>query len=65
MTYSEALTMPKGTRVRFGNHPNIWTFFHYSKKRDDFAFTCPKGDFLKPIIVSPERLKNVHKLEVL
>lgn len=37
MTIQEGLAMEKGTRVRFGSHPQIWTFFHYSVKRDDFA----------------------------
>lgn len=65
MTYNEAVAMAKGTRVRFGNHPNIWTFFHYSKNRDNFAFTClnHNSPFLKPILVEPNQLKNIHKIE--
>jgi hypothetical protein len=63
MTYLEALAMEKGTQVQFGSHPQIWTFFHYSKTRDDFAFTRPNGQFLKPIIVLPYQLRNIHKKE--
>lgn len=60
MTYQEAIALRKGTRVRFGPHPQVWTFFHYSKARDDFAFTRPNGAFLKPVLVQPNQLKNIH-----
>lgn len=62
MTINEAMKMEKGTEVRFGTHPQVWTFFHYSPKRNDFAFTRPSGLFMKPIVVEPHQMKNVHKV---
>ena len=62
MTFEEAVSMEKGTQVRFGSHPQVWTFFHYTRKRNDFAFTRPDGSFIKPIVIEPHQLKNVHKV---